>query len=609
MSMAGLTGLVLARTICPMISSNLHMLIDQRIEYLVDTILNAPEIDYDNIQLDFVPLIGTEITTLANLLDKHTLEEPYVGTTEIHNIFVFRARVQFLRNHGEQLLNNSRYWLNSYIIKDSLKLLRDLRKAFAKQLQLQGHHQLIDLPDQDPIIHLAIDPADGRIDFDRQRNQSTQERLELILPGVWRVAEEALYILGTGNSPYGFMSEALRAYVAETKRPASEIDFGILHMLSRQLQTSLDKAVFKHKDPEFPDLPDNAEIKIETVLDLHSTLMAASDVGERLIVSTERYNETAKDMRAMAKSIVKLQKAVAESEHIFKDGTKELIIKGLNPGVGDRDIKQRLIARGLAKNIGIVAIYGAFAVSVSYIAPLAAPIFLLKKPSGVDGALSELSQNGRDGLKRMKAFTIRHKDILRTTTTLNDGGRWFDRIMTKVISEPAIKDRLVFKEEALDENMPRARGRHTPRVIIFEPNEIRLNLIIKNLRAALDDIDLEHVIVRRGDLDIKFKNLQYDSLIIANAKIVTEIFADQGPDFRAYLEASDADQIVYMEDLSHYPFTAEEPPNVALYAVDMDSSSRWKSLFDSHITNNADLWQAFFKLRSKYNDALPLKKN
>lgn len=458
-----------------------------------------------------------------------------------------------------------------------------------------------EIPEQDPVIHIAIDPTDGTIGFDRREGQSDAERLKHVLPGMWRMIAEAQEILKTGNLAYGALCDALDDYLEETERPPETIDFGILQMLSRQLENSLNKAREKDADPEFPDLPDKAEIKTQTVLDLHGSVMASSEIGEQIILKKEQYDETAEEMRAMSDAISDLQAIIANSEGVFKDDVKGLIVEGLDPGVGERDINQRLFSRGLAKNIGIVSVYAAtMAGAAATMGPAAAAIAWVM-PDAVKEAAAELGDEAKRNLIKIKNFTLTHVNTLRRTTTLADRGRWFDGAILKIMQRDRIEAQSdgTFPQYLSGPKLDLNKFRELRRVVIFDHDEIRGLAIVAYLENMFQLMGIKHAPIMRGALPEILLETESDPAIVMNMETLANLPTETRVKIDLAMEKSRTKHLIYNTDhFEHFVFP--KWPGVTALVDQIVETSHLKVLIEDWVLDHAKHWEEYFS--EKYAD-------
>lgn len=330
-------------------------------------------------------------------------------------------------------------------IRKEASLAMRILESVERDLQTQLIE--IELPDQDRAVGLKINLA-GQMDLDPQFGPVNAARIEALKPGLAQLINEALGYLNDTGGYFEYLREVLERYWAEIDKAPESIEFGLVFVAGTELEEALAEARQTNGGDNTPSLAPKHAAKISTVLKVHVNIMIASDLGAGLVAEKEISEETPEQARARRATIANLKDEVENSNGVFSEAAKPVLVAGLKGGNLEADI----VARRIAKNIGLAAVgalavsagptIGLLSVSWGVTVSIAAGVGLLFGGNHVAKAGAELGsdipQSMRQGLARIRTFALEAREPLSKAIAVLDKGEWFKRVFNSVAGE--VKD-------------------------------------------------------------------------------------------------------------------------------------------------------------------------
>ena len=373
--------------------------------------------------------------------------------------------------------------------------LKELESAEANySLSLVGQNQLvITLAEQEKSTQLKIN-LDGEIDFDPQFGIVNSARVESLKPQIFRLISEAHGYFTDDGSYFSFVADVLDAYRNEIDCPPERTDFASVFILAGELEAALEEARLATGGGNTPQLHGKHAAKVRAILKANRALMMASEVGTDLVAESEIYDETPEEAREARGIISDLREEVKKSEGVFANAAKQKVVSGLKGG----GVKKDIVARKIAKNIGIV--------TVGVVAVTAAPAISLVSAAGavaagVVGGVGLLFGGGavakagkeltidmppvmERGLQSVRAFTLKNQERIAKAVAILDKGNWFKRAIQQIQQEQA-----KFEEE--NANKVDDKSKYDPIFISYRHSTE--SDLFDYTRIALNEVGLEVV--------------------------------------------------------------------------------------------------------------------
>lgn len=159
---------------------------------------------------------------------------------------------------------------------------------------------LPDLPRQSPGPHFEI-TSSGVIDFmppealDREGNNVA--RLRQLHPVLRDLARNLAERLGKGNIPHAQLATRIAEYRRQIDQELDQINFTLLYVEGVRLANAQKAAIEKVAEHELPPLEETDQEALETLLQVHGTVMLSTTSGAELIAAEQRYRRRPADER------------------------------------------------------------------------------------------------------------------------------------------------------------------------------------------------------------------------------------------------------------------------------------------------------------------------
>lgn len=450
-------------------------------------------------------------TTLEEINDKLSENDRDKFPSSLYNAFaaVENKIHQLTRLHEGKVLKRilSGYFELLKILESELLSVTSTEEIDIKSAKISP----IKIPEQELGIRFGINLETGQVGIDRQPGRGDIEATQAIQPALLRAVESAKIILKKNNAYcYDFLVSILDDYQEEIAIEASEIDFGIVFSLATELRNGLNEARRLEVLVENPALAPMAAIKVQTVIDMNSTLMAGTELGNLLVAKTELYDETPQQMQEARAAGDAFRLEVEASKGVFTDEAKRVIILSQKAVTGKGEIKGRLFERLVSKNTTVAVGYSA-AIVAGAISGLpiivGASVFagiVLSETITRAGKSSwdDLKPDVQSGLKRVHDFAIEKRETFKRTSNLADDGDWFGRLM----------DRVIRSKRKLSIQSDKAVFPH-PRLIVAASEFNQLMHMMRGVSDELKDLNLPTESVLGGSLVDAVRDLQPNDIL------------------------------------------------------------------------------------------------
>lgn len=179
----------------------------------------------------------------------------------------------------------------------------------------------IDIPEPEPGTSMGI-AGDGRIGIVPTGVSSSDERsqFEGLLEVLGEKADELVESLA-GSNAFADLLKVIRKYAEVVRQQSLSIDRlyargNILENTRAHLQKDIDAG-------NLPDMPLGVAAGLDSILSMHGSLIASTQVGQQLLDSSHIYEGKAADISVSRSAAREFANAVARSDRLFTDEVRE----------------------------------------------------------------------------------------------------------------------------------------------------------------------------------------------------------------------------------------------------------------------------------------------
>lgn len=179
----------------------------------------------------------------------------------------------------------------------------------------------IDIPEPEPGTSMGI-ASDGRIGVVPTGVSSSDERsqFEGLLEVLGEKADELVESLA-GSNAFADLLKVIRKYAEVVRQQTLSIDRlyargNILENTRAHLQKDIDAG-------NLPDMPLGVAAGLDSILSMHGSLIASTQVGQQLLDSSHIYESKAADISVSRSAAREFANAVARSDRLFTDEVRE----------------------------------------------------------------------------------------------------------------------------------------------------------------------------------------------------------------------------------------------------------------------------------------------
>jgi len=292
-------------------------------------------------------------------------------------------------------------------------------------------------------------PAQSRaIKFDINDGQLTRSQsvdtdgndyalIEALKPTLLEALDRALHICRSGNQPFGLLADRLDAYRTVMDVTAEEINFALLFAREASIKNALGRAKERTTDQEDADLPEDVRNAVETLLDLHKPIMAASGLGDSIQQASISWDITPKQFGQDKADIANIRQGLEDEPSLIKSEDRDDVLSALSVPENSTDVKRVTMAARTAGNIAKIFTRHSIAYTVGgaiLFVPTVGPVIgatilgyrLLQDKNSLEG--ENLTSDLKAAQNLMNGFFIERFEAFKNLTARVDGTHWLEGI-------------------------------------------------------------------------------------------------------------------------------------------------------------------------------------
>lgn len=213
------------------------------------------------------------------------------------------------------------------------------------------------IPPQGVGLHFEID-ADYRISIAPPESidggGNNIKRLNWLCPEAFDLATALREELASGNTPHYLLIGRLDNYISLFSKEVSDINFQLLFISGLRLRNANESTQKKIADGELPPLSVTSLEQLESLLQLHGTILMCSAEGAEIVAMEERYRRSPEQERQFRETALNFAKKLQGHDEIITPTAAEAVLNAVEQiGVGEEPVRAAIAGHGAIQNVAI----------------------------------------------------------------------------------------------------------------------------------------------------------------------------------------------------------------------------------------------------------------